>query len=217
MKLTIVLVNTIGRSDLYWKIAHHCLYGCFELWIIFANLQICIFAHSSEEFADLRFADCGLVHLRNLQICNSGLSTRICGFGICALWQKNLLVHLIKIQLYGCTVNLFSVEVRLNLSPHFSLQTRILLLIYQAISSLPTSYTTDDKKWKFIRQLKCSATVSQKLWNIVRPKYKDGKKLMFRGQLNFCQTWTHCSTEWILKILERAVYSDWSPEILADT
>jgi hypothetical protein len=35
---------------------------------------------------------------------------------------------------------------QLNLSPHFSVQTRILLLIYQATSSLPTTYTTADKK-----------------------------------------------------------------------
>ncbi len=53
------------------------------------------------KFADLRFADrdtkeifgfaiCGLAHLRNLRICDSGMSPRVCGFAICGLNKKNL-------------------------------------------------------------------------------------------------------------------------------
>jgi hypothetical protein len=46
-------------------------------------LEICRFAIRGLIIKISWFSFCGLAYLRNLRICNCGMSPRICGFGIC--------------------------------------------------------------------------------------------------------------------------------------
>jgi hypothetical protein len=63
-----------------------------SLCLIVENLRICnLRTGSPTRFLDLQFADqwkeiCGLAYLRNLRICDCGLSPRICGFKKTVAW-----------------------------------------------------------------------------------------------------------------------------------
>jgi hypothetical protein len=60
--------------------------------LIVENLRVCnLRTGSPTKFSDLQFADqykeiCGLAYLRNLRICDCGLSPRICGFKKTVAW-----------------------------------------------------------------------------------------------------------------------------------
>jgi hypothetical protein len=50
--------------------------------------EICGVAICGSMIKICRFVICGLAYLRNLLICNSGISPRFCGFVICGLLKK---------------------------------------------------------------------------------------------------------------------------------
>jgi hypothetical protein len=74
-------------SKLY-KIKKTLLLGLFWDRVVQSIVEIFGFAICGLIMKICRFAFCGLAHLSNLQICDSGMSLRICAFAICEPLKK---------------------------------------------------------------------------------------------------------------------------------